>query len=274
MSSSLENALTGAINEALGAIVSQIMGPLTKLEGAIAMTGSGTDTASKISDPKKNSSMGIAVSSGAGLNIAKELEQIAKPLLINIMEDISVAEKMIPIIDDDVKAVFKTLMGASEILDGFPNAIVAMGNVKGIAEALTATVEGITSDEIKGVVQNFVNDNFSLPNLPTFLSTNIQSLLVDSIFKEFTKAKDTFEELVPTITGNVVTDLQIKTNPKIIDLFNILEIDDELTQIKILKFIYNDKDVEAINLIEETTGDLSTERENEIIAKIESVVDR
>ena len=106
MSSSLETALTGAINEALGAVVSPLLEALGNLEGAVAMTGSGTDTASKISDPKKNSSMGIAVSSGAGSNIAKELEQIAKPLLINIMEDISVAEKMIPIIDDDVKGCF------------------------------------------------------------------------------------------------------------------------------------------------------------------------
>jgi len=257
MSDSLENALTGAIEEALGAIISPLLDALGKLEGAVAMTGSGTDLRSAF-DPKKNIDLNISIASGAAQNIARILPQVAVPLIVNIRDDISVAEKMIPKIEEDVKTAFKTLMGTSEILDGFPNAIVAMGNVKGVAEALTATVEDITSDEIKGVVQNFVNDNFSLPNLPTFLSTDIQSILSNAIFKEFTKAKDTFEELVPTITGNVITDLQIKTNPKIIDLFNILEINDELTQIKILKFIYNDKDVEAINLIEETTGYLPT----------------
>jgi len=264
----------------LGNLISDFRGLNTFIEGldinsitsgiqALTQSGSVTTDISSTIDINtlKN---GISLPSSIQ-NIAQMVPQVAQPLISKIDESVSVAPKMISEMDPTTISTMSDLLDSS-VTNGFPNNIVSGGSPGDITEALTSAVPDINTDEIKSVISGITNIQTQLPDLQSFVSEYIKGEVFNNVSNELNGILDLFNNLVPSITGNPLVDINLKMNNQIQSLFDTLNITDTGIQQGIMQMLYNGDDAGAINKIESLIGDLSNEEEESILTKLEDIL--
>lgn len=203
-------------------------------------------------------------------NIAKLLPQIAQPMITKITSGISVADNMIPKMDAATITKMTNILQTT-VENGFPSSVISLGTPGAIAETLASVVPNVNSNQIKSVIENLTHIETVLPELKSYLSTNIKSEVFTDMFKELDNINKIFENLLPSITGNPLIDMTIKNDSKYQEIFKTLGITDIKTPNEILKLLYAGNNAGAINRIEKELGNLTESQEAAILAKLEDI---